>query len=46
MLRMDVIEADHAPILHIDIIQVLRQRTLIKPPIDPRNAVRQYIVLV
>jgi hypothetical protein len=42
---MDVIEAD-PPILHIDIIHVLRQRTLVKSPINPRNAVGQYIVLV
>jgi hypothetical protein len=46
VLRMDVIEADHAPILHIDIIHVLRQRMLVKSPINPRNAVGQYIVLV
>ncbi|MGA8069965.1 MAG: hypothetical protein WB946_00445 [Halobacteriota archaeon] len=32
---MDVIEADHAPILHIHIKNVLRQRMPIIAPFDP-----------
>jgi hypothetical protein len=35
VLRMDVIEADHAPILHIHIKNVLRQRMPIIAPFDP-----------
>ena len=43
---MDVIEADHAPILHIDIIHVLRQRMLVKSPINSRYPMSENVVLI
>jgi hypothetical protein len=39
-------EGDAPPVLHIHIIHVLRQRMLVKPPINTRYPVRQYVVLV
>jgi hypothetical protein len=39
-------EVDVFPVFHIDVIDVLRTRMLVEPPIDPRNAMCQYVVLV
>ena len=32
------------PILHINVVNILRQQMLVKSPIDSRNAVREYVV--
>ena len=37
---------DVSPILHIDIKNMLRQRMLVKSPIDPGNSMGQYAVLI
>jgi len=39
-------EVDICPVLHIDVINVFRQRMLIKSPIHSSHAVREYVILV
>jgi len=37
---------DIPPVSHVGAVDIFRQRMLIKPPVDPRNAVREYVVLI
>gem|GEM_PF-6079169 len=39
----EIQQIERSPISHIHIIHILRQRMLVKSPIDPRNAVRENV---